>query len=345
MTDQPWLAIEPGVPVPIKSAPGTPEQAHIFDAGEITAINTALAARRALLVRGEPGTGKTQLAWAAAAALKRPIVSFVTDSRSESRDALWHFDAVRRLADAQVQGALLVRRQPAEDTASQTAGDAALGAIADRLDVENYLQPRAMWWGLDWFGALRQAAMARCAPPVQHHEHDPANGVVVLIDEIDKGDTDVPNGLLEVLGAGRFSIPGRPEPVSPTGTTPPPLVVITSNEERVLPAAFVRRCIALTLPVPTDDGKLADYLLARGRAHFPAGEIGDGILEQAARLLIDDRKTALDGNLRPLPGLAEFIDLLRAIRGLGGTDAEAQQSWLNRIAPFALRKYPAGGRA
>src|SRR3954452_16127649 len=105
-----YLDARPGTIVRIPFASGAPEQVHVFDEDEIIALNTALAARRALLVRGEPGTGKTQLARAAAVQLKRPIFTFVVDARSEARDLLWHFDAVRRLADAQVFGALLGHR-------------------------------------------------------------------------------------------------------------------------------------------------------------------------------------------------------------------------------------------
>ncbi len=83
-----------------------PEQVHVFDQREIDAIDAAIAARRPLLVRGEPGIGKSQLARAAAVDLGRTYVQHVVDSRTESRDLLWHFDAVARLAAAQLKGAL-----------------------------------------------------------------------------------------------------------------------------------------------------------------------------------------------------------------------------------------------
>src|SRR5262245_49529840 len=94
-------------PIKLVDRPGLPEQYHLFDEDSAMAIRAALAARRPLLVRGEPGVGKTQLAAAAASVLKRPLLSRVVDSRTESRDLLWDFDAITRLADAQIAAAFL----------------------------------------------------------------------------------------------------------------------------------------------------------------------------------------------------------------------------------------------
>jgi MoxR-like ATPase len=336
-----YIDIRPGTVVAVPSPPGAPTQVHVFDEDEITALNTALAARRALLVRGEPGTGKTQLAHAAAVLLKRPIVTFVVDARSEARDLLWHLDAVRRLADAQVYGALLGHRT-ATDEATEAA---AITRLRDRLDVARFIQPRALWWALDWAGAATQARLSDTPVPLQLHEQDPANGVVVLIDEIDKGEADVPNGLLEALGTGEFTMPGAAEPVRPAKGATPPLVVITTNEERTLPDAFVRRCIVLTLRLPVGEQRLVAHLVERGRAHFGRKTKGgpppvsDEVLTKAALLLARDRQTALDRKRRPLPGQAEFLDLVRAVIDLAGADSTDQQALLEQIAPFALRKH------
>jgi MoxR-like ATPase len=331
------LTIRPGDSVTIPSAPGTPEQAHVFSEREILAIETALAARRALLVRGEPGTGKTQLARAAAMVLKRAFVSFVIDSRSESRDLLWHFDAVARLADAQVYGALLGRRGNAATPGTDEA--AILKDLKDKLAAENFIHPRALWWGLDWSGAVRQAARVGVPVPVPFKDCDPGNGVVVLIDEIDKADSEVPNGLLEALGAGEFSVPGREIPVRPEPGSQPPLVIVTTNEERNLPDAFVRRCVVLHLKLPTNRQDLIDHLMLRGRAHFPDTEVADDVLREAASLLARDRDEAVAKNWFPRPGQAEFMDLVRAVRELAGVDADKQRAELARVAAFALRKH------
>jgi len=205
--------------------PGGPEQVHVFSEHEVLAIDTALAARRALLIRGEPGAGKTQLAKAAALALGRAFVSYVVDSRTEARDLLWHFDAVARLAEAQVQGAL---RGDGTDHA----------AVREVLAIEKFIHPRPLWWAFDWQNAADQAQRVGAPAPSQPAGCDPANGVVVLIDEVDKADAEVPNGLLEALGAGEFTPEGLAEPVTIKDQAAPPLVMITTNEERNLPDAF-----------------------------------------------------------------------------------------------------------
>ena len=91
------MQIEVGHTTELYTCGGMPEQVHVFDQPSIDAVNAALAAGRPLLVRGEPGTGKSQLARAAAKVLGRVFVSHVVDARTESRDLLWQFDAVRRL--------------------------------------------------------------------------------------------------------------------------------------------------------------------------------------------------------------------------------------------------------
>src|SRR3954454_21870413 len=92
-------------PVVLVSEGNRPEQYHEFEPESALAIRAALGARRPLLVRGKPGAGKTQLAAGAAKGLKRPLVSRVVDSRTEARDLLWEFDAVMRLAEAQIVAA------------------------------------------------------------------------------------------------------------------------------------------------------------------------------------------------------------------------------------------------
>jgi MoxR-like ATPase len=145
--------LRPGEKLNLPAPSGAPEQVHVFSEPEILAIDTALAARRALLIRGEPGTGKTQLAKAAAIALGRGFVSYVVDARTESRDLLWHFDAVARLGEAQVQGAL-----------SRDAADSA--TVREALAIENFVHPRPLWWAFDWQNAADQAkrAGAQCRP-------------------------------------------------------------------------------------------------------------------------------------------------------------------------------------
>ena len=304
-----------------------PEQVHVFDQREIDAIDAALSARRPLLVRGEPGIGKSQLARAAAVDLGRAYVQHVVDSRTESRDLLWHFDAVARLADAQIKGAL---REPRIRCR---------GGLHQELAVENYLHPRALWWAFDWESARKQTIKARRPDePPQLPDCDPKNGCVVLIDEIDKAETDVPNGLLEALGTGRFTPQGFTEPVMATGE--PPLVIITTNEERALPDAFIRRCLVLHLRLPDvvkEEDKLIKHLIDRGKAHFENANFE--LLGEAAKLLIQDRRKAEQERWLPLPGQAEYLDLVRAVLDLG-SDLEEQIALLDKVSRYVLKKHP-----
>jgi MoxR-like ATPase len=318
----------------MKSAPGAtvfldrpraaPEQVHVFSQHEIDAIDAALAARRPLLVRGEPGIGKSQLARAAAVDLGRAYVQHVVDSRTESRDLLWHFDAVARLADAQLKGALREANEECRDD------------LYRELAVENYLHPRALWWAFDWESARKQAIKARRPDePPQLPGCDPRNGCVVLIDEIDKAETDVPNGLLEALGAGRFTPQGLTEPVMATGE--PPLVIITTNEERALPDAFIRRCLVLHLRLPDRDDELIDHLVQRAEAHFDGAD--PDLLRKAAELLVQDRRKAGQERWLPLPGQAEYLDLVRAVLDLAA-EPEQQRDLLAQVSRYVLKKHP-----
>ena len=315
------IRLKAGVPIHLPATGGAPKQVHVFAELEILAIQTAIAARRALLVRGEPGTGKTQLARAAANALQRAFVSYVVDSRTESRDLLWHFDAVARLAEAQVLGA---------KGADATTADAA-------LKVTKFIHPRPIWWAFAWGEAAKRAAKLKIPAPATPVGWTPADGAVVLIDEIDKGEADVPNGLLEALGAGEFTPPGQIEPVRAQAGANPPLVIITTNEERRLPDAFVRRCVVLNLGLPTDSDGLIAYLVERGAAHFP--KMHRTIIKETAQRLAQDRATSQERGWRPLPGQAEFIDLLRVVNELAPTNLKRQRAIVEQSARFVFHKH------
>jgi MoxR-like ATPase len=293
---------------------------HLWKQSEVNAISAALAAQRPLLVRGEPGTGKSQLARAAAAALGWHLHTSTLHARSESQDLLYQFDAVRRLADAQVNQ---------------------LG------DESRYWQPQSLWKALDWDGAHNYGSLRTHCVNGEGSLTPPApSGHVVLIDEIDKAPNDVPNGLLEVLGARRFDIPAIPLTVS--GHAAWPLVIITTNEERELPAAFLRRCMVLTHSVEQKDG-YRQFLVKHGQAHFgPGRAAGEGsgggidiidpaLLELAAKQLAEDREHAQQAQLTA-PGLAEYLDLLYALHRLAPRDTVAQGQWLTRLNQYAYLK-------
>lgn len=306
-------------PIPLKSRGNLPERVHVLDNDSIKAVNAALAAKRPLLVRGEPGIGKSQLARAVAKQLKRRFVQQVIDAHCESQDLLWHFDAVQRLADAQLASAL--GWKPRE--------------MRNKLQLRNYIQPAALWWAFNWDSAQQQADLVKMPAPEQEEDIDPDKGCVLLIDEIDKAEMDVPNGLLEALGEGRFTPKGFHQAVEASAN--PPLVIITSNGERELPNAFLRRCLVLDLTLESEDKDLISVLTERGQAHFL--HLKDSkVLEEAAKLLRRDRLAADEKHLKPLPGLAEYLDLLRAVQAQEQDPAE-QVKLLDEVAQFVVRKH------
>ena len=321
----PVFDAQPGERVDLPAYGGLPKKAHVFEEQAIWAVRAALASGRALLVRGEPGSGKSQLARAAAFKLRLPLVTAVVTARTECTDLCWTFDAVARLAEAQVKGA-------SDDTG--------------RLDPRRFLHPGPLWWALDWDSAedpeapwTRASRGGSPQPPPKEWAWEPVKGCVLLIDEMDKAESDVPNALLDVLGNGRIHVPYLEAPVVAPDGGRPPLVIVTTNEERELPAAFVRRCMVLHLGLPGERDKLIERLVERGHAHF-GDSCGEEVLRRAAGMLADERAGARDAGLQA-PGQAEYLDLVRALvemPGAGGADG--QDDVLDRIAAFALKKNP-----
>ncbi|MFN7962421.1 MAG: MoxR family ATPase [Thermoanaerobaculia bacterium] len=315
-----FLTVEAGKAVPVRGQ-GLPETAHVFDQDSIDAVNAALAAERPLLVRGEPGTGKSQLARAAASSLGRLFLSSVIDARTEARDLLWSFDAVARLAQAQMQQAL---------------GATSREDVEANLDEKKFVKPGPLWWAFSWQKAKDQAKLSQAPVPIPPPGWQPEDGAVVLIDEIDKADSAVPNGLLECLGQLGFAGPGG-EWVGCTGQARP-LILITTNEERALPDAFLRRCLVLQLAWPKDEDKLVSELVLRGEAHFP--KLSPEVLKSAARMLAADRQKVAQRRLYA-PGGAEYLDLLRALQELAEHEQAEPEKLLQRIGRFVLDKHPA----
>lgn len=299
---------------------------HLLKDGEEWAIKGALAANRPLLIRGEPGIGKTQLALAAAKDLNRPIVTLTVDARTESRDLLWTFDAVQRLAEAQVISSIY-----------KTESD--LEKLKQEIDVRRFVQPGPIWWALNWTSARNQLGTS-AAEPERPAGWSPEQSVVVLIDEIDKAESDLPNGLLEAFGMRQFTPLGWDEPVTmPTGTTAP-LIVVTTNEERVLPDAFVRRCFVLNMDLPdvrksSNRDNFVAHMTERGQAHFPDADTK--LIADAAELLYRDRLQAAQNQQSQLPGQAEYLDFLRAIMTLANKGEDPRKVF-EKISGFVFRK-------
>jgi MoxR-like ATPase len=272
------------------------------------AVQVALATNRPLLLRGEPGSGKSSLAAFIARRRHWRYYEHVVTSRTEATDLLWTFDAVRKLADAQVSRA------------------------AD-LDDHAYVRPGVLWWALAPKSARsrgRDNAAAPGAPlatdpalPI-HGERSPLpDHAGILIDEIDKSEPDVPNNLLVPLGSHQFMVDhidtmiAKEPPVTSQSTAlSRHLVVITTNEERDLPQAFLRRCVVAWLPRPD-----SDRLVTIARMHLDVYEGGctAADLRLAAAVAKELERTWQDADRRGIrgPSTAEYLDAVRTCRSLG----------------------------
>jgi MoxR-like ATPase len=289
------------------------EITHWLEVRESWAIKAAVAANRPLLISGEPGLGKTQLAMAAAKKLERPLVSFTVDSRTESRDLLWNFDAIQRLAEAQILSATCKDRTQLE-------------AMKGEIDERKFVRPGPIWWAIDWNSAKTKLGRGQKPPETPEGWDSECGGVAILIDEIDKADRDLPNGLLEAFGSRQFTPYGHSEPIVRSPRTPPPLMIITTNRERALPSAFLRRCLTLELSLPPvlgphgstlsdeETDKFINYLKKRGELHFPTAP--KDRLEKAARKILEFRQLAFRHQQPQKPGQSEYLDLLRALHNL-----------------------------
>lgn len=314
-----------------------PVAKHRFERSTVLAVQTALAAERPLLITGDPGVGKSQLARAAAHVMHVPFLYSVVSARTEHTDLLYSYDAVSRLAQAQVLSHTRAAKSWKKD-----------------LKEENFVCPGVLWWAFDWAGARQQAkrwcrnegckekdgCCEGCGEPDHPEEGwQPGQGCVVLVDEIDKADTDMPNGLLESFGNNGFQVPYTRSAVRRPAGHSAPLLIITTNQERELPAAFVRRCLVLHMTIPGDkpeDRKA--FLVRRGKDHCQAWVTSDKVYQTAVDHLFRDRQAAREAHALIKPGSAEYLDLLYALSRLCPNDEKTQLRKLEELREFVFCK-------
>lgn len=316
------------------------EKKYIWDEKHVFAIKAAVAVNRPLLIRGEPGIGKSSLARAAATKLERHFISEVITAKTEPNDLLWQFDGVMRLGDATA-------------TCNMT-----LEEVKKRLDRKRYTAPGVLWWAFQPEQALLQYedCPAGPCPSAKIREKIKAeagqdsrnnNGWVVLIDEIDKADASVPNSLLGALADKEFFVPGFDAPVKQDQDAPAPLIIFTTNEERELPRAFLRRCFVLHMDFPKESisvsrEKVVHWLKERAKLHLTkkVNKSIDLSMERIAGMLLDER-SKMKG--RHVPGLSEYIDFVCAFEEMFEDEQNKDyprgaQGLMEEIASFTLQK-------
>lgn len=308
-----------------ESLPLEGDARYLLDERAKLAVRMAWATSRPLLVVGEAGCGKTQLAQALANAWGVPLFARTVHARTEAQDLFFHFDAVARLSDAQLRSAL---------RDSGLATKSARAKHCDPLNPSHYLRPGPLWWAINAPSAWRLNERRPDAYKVIAPHGMPSNwsggASVVLIDEVDKGSDELAESLLELLDQKRFSVPWTGQEILADPKSEP-LLLLTSNGARQLPAPFLRRCIVLAMQLPADG--LVDWLMQRGRLHFAAAQIKDDALRRAAELIDEDRRS-VSSRQRYKPGVAEYIYLCQAVAELAAkAPARAQVALIESLAP------------
>jgi MoxR-like ATPase len=216
------------------------------------AVNAAIALERPLLIKGEPGTGKTVLAAEVAQAIKAPLIEWHIKSTTKAAQGLYEYDAVARLRDSQL-------------------GDPRVS------EIRNYIKRGKLW---DAFTSEQRP--------------------LLLIDEIDKADIEFPNDLLQELDRMEFHVYETGETIKAVKR---PIIVITSNNEKELPDAFLRRCFFHYIRFPD-----ADTMREIVEVHFPG--IKQRLVAEALRMFYEIREVP---GLKKKPSTSELLDWLKLL--------------------------------
>lgn len=232
----------------------------------MASVNVAIALQKPLLIKGEPGTGKTMLAEAVARSLGKKLIIWNIKSTTKAQDGLYVYDTIQRLYDGQF----------GEEGVDDISRYIKLGKLGEAFDSEEQ--------------------------------------VVLLIDEIDKADLEFPNDLLWELDQMEFYIHETKRTVKAKQR---PIVIITSNAEKELPDAFLRRCIFHYIEFP--NAELMEEIV---RVHYP--DIEENILKNAMQAFYDIRSMR---DIRKKPSTSELIDWINALQ-IGGISAERIQQEL-----------------
>lgn len=239
------------------------------------AVNAAIQLQKPLLIKGEPGTGKTLLAFEIAKALNKPLITWHVKSTTTAQQGLYEYDAVSRLRDSQLGNEKV-------------------------KDISNYINKGKLW---EAFESEEQS--------------------VLLIDEIDKADIEFPNDLLLELDKMEFFVYELNKTVQAKQR---PIIIITSNNEKELPDAFLRRCFFYYITFP-DPATMSEII----KVHFPT--LSDDLMDHAMKVFYNVREVK---GLKKKPSTSELLDWIKLLKyGETKTEDLAKVDISTQAPPYA----------